>query len=257
MKRNIALENENQVRELYQHYYTYIPPRIVAHLIWRASDGIYRPWVEFSEGAEEELHNLQDREFPVPRIYAFNHPTNIHDQFVSAAALLHIDQTASGNTRVLAKDPVIRGLNKFFGLGDKLGGIPAFRWKDNDGSNLITLANEKMFDTGSFILGDEQNLAIYPEGTHNKDDPSQLGKVRTGIGEIATRVISLHSKVAIMPIGIAYGRIGKIANPRHATVIAGNPFVVHPGETVEQITEKTSDRLQKVVTIAHKKHPTL
>jgi 1-acyl-sn-glycerol-3-phosphate acyltransferase len=227
----------------------------VSQLAWRAFDGLYRPWVEFSDGADEELANLRKRE--VPQIFAFNHPTNIHDQFNSAATLLRIDPATVGNTRVLTKDPLIKGLNRFAGLADALGGIPVFRKKDNGDNNLLETANEKMFDAVALILEDKQNLAIYPEGTHNKNHPSVLGTVRSGIGEIATRVVAMYegSEVAITPIGMAYGRIGKWQNPHHATVIVGNPFIVSPHDTVESVTESTKNRLQQVVTVAYNKHP--
>lgn len=255
MKRKIALESERQVSELYEYYFTYQPPRIVSQLAWRAFAGIYRPWVSFREGAEEELQNLKERE--VPQIFAFNHLTNIHDQFVSAAALLSIDPQTAGNTRVLTKDPVIRGLNKFGGLADAMGGVPVFRKKDNGSGSLVDFANQKLFDAAAFILEDKQNLAVYPEGTHNKLDPSRLGTIRNGIGEIATRVVAMYegSEVAITPIGMSYGQTGKRQSPRSATVIVGNPFIVHRHDTVESITESTKQRLQSVVTSAFKKRP--
>ena len=112
-----------------------------------------------------------------------------------------------------------------------------------------------MFDTVAWMLRDQENLAIYPEGTHNKQEPSRLGTIRSGIGEIAVRTVALGSPVAITPIGMAYGRgIGKWLNPHHATVIVGNPFVISPYDTVESITESTKNRLQEVVTTAYNKH---
>lgn len=248
----IELNSEQQVRQLYNHYLQSAPSRIGSQLAWRAFDGLYRPWVEFSVGAEEELDTLRQQN--VAQIFAFNHLTNVHDQFVSGAALLKIDPELAGWTRVLTKDPVIRGLNKLGGTADKLGGIPVFRKKDNDDSNLLSVANEALFDTVAWMLRDKENLAIYPEGTHNKNDPSKLGTVRTGIGEIATRTVALDAAVAITPIGMAYGT-GALTNPRHATVVVGNPFLVQPHDTVETVTESTRQNLQKVVTVAHNKHP--
>jgi hypothetical protein len=256
MKRpRIELRSEEQVAQLYNHYLQDAPSRVISNLAWRAFDGIYRPWIEYCEGAEEELHNLRDNN--VSQIFAFNHLTNIHDQFNSAAILMRHDPETAGWTRVLTKDPVIRSLNKIGGIADKLGGIPAFRKKDNGNGALVDFANEKMFDTVAWMLRDKENLAIYPEGTHNKNDPSRLGTVRSGIGEIATRTVALGAPVAITPIGMAYGRIGKWHNPLHATAIIGNPFVISPEDTVESVTESTKNRLQHVVTIAHNKHSVL
>jgi 1-acyl-sn-glycerol-3-phosphate acyltransferase len=247
MKRpKITLENHEKV---YNYYRNYQQPSTVSQIAWRAFDGIYRPRVSFVDGAQEQMNEL--RADGTPQIFAFNHLTDLHDQFVSAATLRQITPEAIGNTRVLTKDPLMREV-KHLGLGhlgDALGGIPVFRKKDHADHTVIDAANDELFDTVAWIIADNQNLAIYPEGTHNKGDARKLGKVRTGIGEIATRVAAQYAPVAITPIGISYG-LKKSLLPRHANVIVGNTIEIKSYDTVDDITEKTRDRLQDLVTIA-------
>jgi len=249
MRPKISLENKQHVQELYQHYEEYQQPRLTSQLAWRAFDGLCRPWVGYVDGAEEEINNLRLRK--IPQIYAFNHPTDVYDQFVVAATLLKVDPSAAGRTRVLTKDPVIKMLGP---VADILGGVPAFRKSDNGDGELVDFATATMLNTTANIILDNQNLVIFPEGTHTKGDPSVIGKVRTGIGEIATRVTAKGGAVAITPIGMSYGRIGTWPNPRHANVVVGHSFVVDPDATVHSITQDTANRLQKVVTTAHKHH---
>lgn len=246
MKRpRIALESSEHINQVYEHYRNYVPSRVVSHLVWRASVGFYEPFVLYLEGADEEVRNTRER--GVPHIFAFNHITNVHDQFVSAATLRKVAPETTGRTRVLTKDPVMRLLGP---VGDKLGGIPVFRKKDNDNTELLELANNEMFDTAAHVLMKGQSLAVYPEGTHNKLDPSVLGTVRSGIGEIATRVVAQGRPLIITPIGMSYGQPGAMQNPMRANVVVGHSFGVWSGDTVQGVTDQTASRLQTAVTAA-------
>jgi hypothetical protein len=246
-----TLENYNQV---YEYVREYQQPRIVSKLAWAAFNGIYKPHVSFvDESAYDEFQQL--RQDNIPQIFAFNHLTDIHDQFISAAGIRQVMPEAAGNTRVWTKGPLLRSIRRRgLGLvGDMLGGIPVERKKDNPNGTIFEEANSELFGTTAWVITHDQNLAMYPEGTHNKGDIHTLGTVRSGIGEVSLRLNAIRKQYAITPFGMAFDP-KKSFLPRHAQVVVGHPIEVPQKATVEEITELTRDQLQSLVTKAFDKY---
>ncbi|HUO61835.1 MAG TPA: 1-acyl-sn-glycerol-3-phosphate acyltransferase [Candidatus Bathyarchaeia archaeon] len=252
MKRpKVELENYKQV---YAYYQDYGPPRLASRLAWRAFNGIYQPRITFVDGARETFSWAQAE--GIPQIIAFNHLTDVHDQFVAGATLQQIMPDGAGRTRILTKDLLLRQVPRGLGLvGDALCGIPVFRKKDHGvQSGIVDSSTEALYNCSVAILESGQNLVGFPEGTHNKNNPRFLGKVRPGMAEIACRAVRQCVPVTVTAIGMSYGQPGEKQHARHATVIVGETFDVIESDTVEKITEDIREGLQNAVAVAFELH---
>lgn len=215
-KPEISVENYDEIYNYYAKSNTH--PRF-AKFGHGVMGLVYRPEASFEPGAEDQIaaHFQEGGSM----IVASNH-VNIHDQF-SVAALAGREDVLSpliGNTIIPAKVSLFKypGLRY---LVEGMGSVPTFRHKDvvsnppqpGDQEKLKMKQSADMrlirLMTGALETG--RNIAIFPEGTRNADNPARLQKIQRGVGVIA-HAAGRKANVAILPVGLSYGQ--SVMRPR-------------------------------------------
>lgn len=267
MKRpEVTLPNYQAVYDWYQ---SYRQPRPVTKLAYAALNQRYKPSIHFAEGVHDEFSDL--RRNGTPQIFVFNHLTNHSDQFVASAVAHQIVPEDIGRTRVLAKDELFHGAQRYF--VDMMGAIPTFRKKDHVGkadkkplnqeeidqllaeqSELVDQANEAMFAATGTIVANGENMAVFGEGTHNKVDPAVLQKLRPGFARIALYAYAGGADIAVTPVGMSFGYSLDSLDPRKATVIIAPSLYVSTSDTPETLVDATRESLQQAVIQANGIH---
>lgn len=222
-KPEVILENYKQV---YDYYEEYQQPKAGARLGHSVMSWMFRPQVEYSQGAKEaSLDLLKD---PNKRtIIAINHLSD-NDQYV-VASMAHREQSFRqmiGNTFVQAKEPLFHHPNKIIrpllrrGV-DVMGAVPAFRKKDvtEDQEQLRHDATARLLDISVNKLQRGMHMAIFPEGTRNKDNPDKVQELRPGVAIVAGRVATA-CEVGIIPVGFTYE-----GDKRHPKMWVGEPIL--------------------------------
>lgn len=200
----VTVQNAEQV-------YAYYKQRPINKRVQQTATNIlkllHRPQVTYDEGVKEQIQELrnQDTRF----IITSNHVSG-YDQNVLAAALgkgsdLHF---AAGNVFTLAKAPLFRN-SKLRRIIEPLGGVPVLRPKDREGKNLDSDTSKwlggLLVDTCVSRINSGQNMAVFPEGTINKDDKSKLLPIRSLlVGRVACGVDE-GVNVAILPVVMHLG----------------------------------------------------
>lgn len=206
-KPEVTLENYEQV---YDYYQQYDQPMFGAKLGHYAMGLIFKPNTEFAPGAEDAVEAaLQDDK--TRTVVAFNHLSDNDQYVVSAMAIKEpAFKPMVGNTFIQSKEPLFHHPNKilrpFLRRGvDIMGAIPAFRKKDVDDSSadLRRLATARMLETSVQKIRDGKFMAIFPEGTRNKENPEQVQPLRPGISAVIGQTATTH-EVNIIPVGFTY-----------------------------------------------------
>lgn len=248
MKRpNLKPSTPEDIDRIYAYYEQYRPPRLVSQFAWRAFDLCYRPHSSFmSDEAEEQFRKIKAD--GTPHIITSNHLTGIHDQFVHGAVLRQIMPERAGRVRILTKDPVMRALTHFGKAGEALGGVPAYRTKDNHGhGELVQAATQGLTRCcGNLLSIEHDDLFLYPQGTHR----SESFVIKPGIAHIALNVAERGEPLAITTTGMSYGPEER-RSPRHANVIFGDTFYVEPGMTVNDVVALVRNGQQAATLFAH------
>ncbi|MET8651759.1 lysophospholipid acyltransferase family protein [Nocardia aurea] len=161
----------------------------------------YRPRVSYADGAREQLRALVRSGRPT--IYSINHLSQSDPYTVAATAWRSPLRSIIGRVRVLAKDELFIEAGQRRNV-DMMGGIPVFRGKDH-GIRAVNAAGQRMMDICAQRLARGDHLAIFPEGTCNEVDPTQVQAVGSGIGHIAFRAMKLGVSPALVSIGLSYG----------------------------------------------------
>jgi 1-acyl-sn-glycerol-3-phosphate acyltransferase len=228
MKRpEVKLENYQAVYDFYKHYRS---PRLAYQIGHRAMAAVYRPDVHYAPGAQDVIANhLQTG---TRLILASNHVNN-QDQYIVAAMAQRekVLRPMRGRTFIPAKESLFQ--NPLLRLGvDFMGAIPTFRQKDVSGtdSNDET-ANAKQAlqrSAASRLLGvsvqritSGDHIAIFPEGTRNTGDVTQVQPAKRGISVIVGGLEDIP--VALVPTGIFYGQ-GDDFDKRRPTVFVDIPL---------------------------------
>lgn len=255
---------------VYDWYESYRQPRHMTKLAYRALNMYYKPDVHYVDGAEDEFYDFRTND--VPQIFVLNHLTNHSDQFVASAIAHQMTPEDVGRTRVLAKDELFRGVQRYF--VDMMGAIPTFRKKDHlsqpvfqeydENDNIIdqpsdqAIQVEKAADaliacTGNIVAGGE-NMAVFGEGTHNKGNPLILQKLRPGFARIALHAYARHASPVITPIGLSFGPSQDQLNPKNAVAVIAPSIHLRSESTIDSLLDSTRVSLQAAVTTANDIH---
>ncbi|MEV6431383.1 1-acyl-sn-glycerol-3-phosphate acyltransferase [Nocardia sp. NPDC051463] len=161
----------------------------------------YHPRVAYADGARELLHDLiaQGR----PLLVAINHLSESDPYTVAAAAWRSELRRVIGRVRVLAKDELFLDSDQRRKI-DMMGGIPVFRGKDH-GLRAVNAAGQRMIDICAERMAAGDGIAVFPEGTCNDVDQTQVQAVGSGIGHIAFRAMKLGAVPALVSMGLSYG----------------------------------------------------
>lgn len=221
LRPDVRLDN---IEPLYG-YYDNIAPNVVAQkALLAASAAVYRPQVSYDEGARERIERLAAEGTVL--LMASNH-INIFDQNAVAATLYAEPafQEAIGNTFVPAKVPYFLR-PRLRTLMESVGAVPVVRSQDVEGveGGVVKQAKAalRLIATCSRKLENGQHMFIFPEGTRNKGDLRELGKINKGIGRIACGVKDRN--VAMVPMGLWYGDDPKFIDTLRPSLHVGTPI---------------------------------
>lgn len=247
-KPEVIIENFEQVYDFYSNYQQ---PAFGARLGHRVMSWMFRPEVDYAPGANdaslELLNNPEKR-----TIIAINHLSD-NDQYV-VASMAHREPAFKqmiGNTFIQAKEPLFHHPNKMLrpllrhGV-DIMGAIPAFRKKDitEEQEDLRHKATNRLIDVSIQKLQQGLHMAIFPEGTRNKDNPEKVQELKPGIAIVAGRVATFH-EVGIIPVGFAYDEDKK----RHPQMWIGEPMY-EDDFSPENLLPKLQQNMQDAVNSA-------
>ncbi|NNH74442.1 1-acyl-sn-glycerol-3-phosphate acyltransferase [Nocardia uniformis] len=194
----VVLENSDAVYEFYRdHQQNRWQARGAYALLARR----YRARVAYAPAARERLRELVSQRRPL--LISINHLSQLDPYTVAAAAWSSVLRPVIGRTRVLAKDELFLE-EKLRRRIDMMGGIPVFRGKDH-GLRAVNAAGQQMIDVCAERLRRGDGVAVFPEGTCNNVDPTQVQSVGSGIGHIGFRAMKLGAQPVLVSLGLSYG----------------------------------------------------
>lgn len=161
----------------------------------------YHPRVAYAEGARELLHQVIHQRRPL--LIAINHLSESDPYTVAAAAWRSELRAVIGRVRVLAKDELFLEPEQRRKI-DMMGGIPVFRGKDH-GLRAVNAAGQRMMDICAERMARGDGIAVFPEGTCNEVDHTEVQPVGSGIGHIAFRAMKLGAEPVLVSMGLSYG----------------------------------------------------
>lgn len=194
----VILDNADIV---YEYYRDHRQNRLKAWSAYALLGRRYHPRISFAPEARAQVRALVKSGRPT--IYSINHLSRNDPYTVAAAAWRSPLRPIIGRVRVLAKDELFVEPDQR-GKVDMMGGIPVFRGKDH-GIRAVNAAGQLMMDVCAQRLARGDHLAIFPEGTCNDVDPTQVQAVGSGIGHIAFRAMKLGVTPALVSLAVSYG----------------------------------------------------
>ncbi|MFD6155236.1 lysophospholipid acyltransferase family protein [Nocardia sp. NPDC060256] len=194
----VRLENSDTV---YDFYLEHRQNRLKAWAAYAILGRRYYPRVSYAEGAQAGLRAAirQGR----PLLISINHLSENDPYTVAAAAWRSALRPVIGRVRVLAKDELFEEPEQRRKI-DMMGGIPVFRGKDH-GIRAVNAAGQRMMDICAQRIVRGDGVAVFPEGTCNEVDPTQVQPVGSGIGHIAFRAMKLGVEPVLVSMGLSYG----------------------------------------------------
>ena len=194
----VVLSNSEAVYDFYREHCQH---RLQAWGAYALLARRYRPRISYAPGAREALRELISRRRPL--LIVINHLSQQDPYTVAAAAWRSGLRPVIGRTRVLAKDELFIE-PKLRRRIEMMGGIPVFRGKDH-GLRAVNAAGQLMIDICAERMARGDGIAIFPEGTCNDVDPTQVQSVGSGVGHIAFRAMKLGARPALISLGLSYG----------------------------------------------------
>ena len=212
----VLLDNSDQV---YDFYRSHRQNRLQAMGAYAILGRRYRPRISYAPGARAAIRALIRARTPL--LIAVDHLSRLDPYTLAAAAWRSELRPIIGRTRVLAKDELFEQVELRRRI-DMMGGIPVFRGSDH-GLRAVNAAGQRMMDICAERLADGDNLAVFPEGTCNEVDPTQVQPVGTGIGHIAFRAGKLGVRPALLSLGLSYGpRADPAVEPTKEQVVSAS-----------------------------------
>ncbi|OCH82115.1 1-acyl-sn-glycerol-3-phosphate acyltransferase [Gordonia sp. UCD-TK1] len=188
----------SEAQAVYEHYLTHQQDRARARMMYAVLAARIRPVVRF-RSREAIVRAVRSG---APLLIAANHVSERDPLVLAAAGFRSPLRHRIGSLRVLAKDELFQDPEQRKKI-DTLGGIPVFRSKDHGvraaadaGRQMIAVCVERM------ARGD--SIAVFPEGTCNEGDPTEVQRLGTGIGHIAHRALRDGVGLWLVSAGIAY-----------------------------------------------------
>ncbi|MBL1073045.1 1-acyl-sn-glycerol-3-phosphate acyltransferase [Nocardia sp. 2] len=194
----VILENNEAVYDFYRdHQQNQVKAKAAYWLLSRR----FQPRIGYAPGAREKLREYISQGRAL--LISINHLSQQDPYTVAAAAWRSALRPAIGRTRVLAKDELFLEPEQRRKI-DMMGGIPVFRGKDH-GIRAVNAAGQRMIDICAERMARGDGVAVFPEGTCNDVDPTQVQTVGTGIGHIAFRAKKLGADPVLVSLGLSYG----------------------------------------------------
>ncbi len=223
---------------MYEHYLVHQQDRTRARMMYGVLAARIRPVVRFR--SRDRLSRTVRT--GVPMLIAANHVSERDPLVLAAAGFRSPLRRRIGSLRVLAKDELFEDPEQRRKI-DTLGGIPVFRSKDH-GVRAAADAGRRMIGVCVERMARGDSIAVFPEGTCNEGDPTQVQRLGTGIGHIAHRALRNDVEVWMVSAGIAYPSGGG-----RPVVALGDPMDLraHRDETPAAVTRWIQRDLQRAV----------
>ncbi|MET8877655.1 lysophospholipid acyltransferase family protein [Nocardia sp. NPDC004278] len=228
----VLLDNADTVYDFYREHQQ---NRLKAWGAYAILGRRYHPRVAYAEGARKLLHEVIGQRRPL--LLAINHLSE-SDPYTVAAAAWHSElRPVIGRVRVLAKDELFLD-DKQRRRIDMMGGIPVFRGKDH-GLRAVNAAGQRMMDICAERMADGDGIAVFPEGTCNEIDHTEVQPVGSGIGHIAFRAMKLGARPVLVSMALNYGPRADPTVPvtkeeaKAASVYFGVPVTELPAKPAE------------------------
>ncbi|HEY5857533.1 MAG TPA: lysophospholipid acyltransferase family protein [Aldersonia sp.] len=235
-KPEVTLENGDAV---YDYYLDHHQKRWQAKAAYALLARRYRPRVGYADGAKEQLKALVASGRRL--LIAINHLSEKDPYTLAAAAWRSPLRPIIGRARVLAKDELFLD-PKVRRRVEMMGAIPVFRGK-NYGIRTVNAAGQRMMDVCATRMARGDDIAVFPEGTCNDVDPTQVQPIGSGIGHIAFRAHKLGVDPALVFLGLSYGGGTDV---RSASYWFEAPVTDVPAKPAE-ITRVVRDGLQRAL----------
>ncbi|WP_035717298.1 lysophospholipid acyltransferase family protein [Gordonia terrae] len=188
----------SESQAVYEHYLVHQQDRARARMMYGVLAARIRPVVRFR--SRDRLNRTVCT--GVPMLIAANHVSERDPLVLAAAGFRSPLRRRIGSLRVLAKDELFEDPEQRRKI-DTLGGIPVFRSKDH-GVRAAADAGRRMIGVCVERMARGDSIAVFPEGTCNEGDPTQVQRLGTGIGHIAHRALRNDVEVWMVSAGIAY-----------------------------------------------------
>lgn len=236
----VRLENSDAV---YEYYLRHQQNRLQAMGAYALLGRRFRPRVTFADGAKEQLKGLVAAGRRL--VISVNHLSEQDPYTLAAAAWRSPLRPIIGRVRVLAKDELFLDAKQRKRV-EMMGAIPVFRGK-NHGVRAVSAAGQQMMDLCATRMVRGDDLAIFPEGTCNYEDVTQVQPIGSGIGHIVFRARKLGVEPALVFVGLSYGPSGE--QVKSASYYFDTPVTDIPGKPAE-ITRLVRAHMQDALTEA-------
>lgn len=215
---------------------------------------ILKPRVHYAKNARKDLDLIRNQGYH--HIYAFNHRGD-WDAWEYFSILHQVAPYDVGHVHSLANSFVYEAshMRPFGKLLKTFGFVPVFlkSYYSQDKPHrdyperlkLLPHATEGLFDLCTYIQTERhKKVLICPEGMYNKGQTDTILPLQRGIAEIAQRVASTDSPVAITMIGFAYGKKPRrYVNPRSTSAYVERSLFIETGMSTDEILEQISSKL--------------
>ncbi|MCX5043007.1 1-acyl-sn-glycerol-3-phosphate acyltransferase [Aldersonia sp. NBC_00410] len=234
----VRLENSDAV---YEYYLRHRQNRLQAMGAYALLGRRFHPRVTYADGAKEQLKRLVVAGRRL--VISVNHLSEQDPYTLAAAAWRSPLRPIIGRVRVLAKDELFLDAKQRKRV-EMMGAIPVFRGK-NHGVRAVATAGQQMMDVCATRMAHGDDLAIFPEGTCNYEDVTQVQPVGSGIGHIVFRARKLGVEPALVFVGLSYGPRGD--QVKSASYYFGAPVTDIPTKPAE-ITRLVRAHMQDALT---------
>ena len=232
--------------EIYKYFRDFEPNKRLQDFGFAVMHSLYKSEVHYTDESSQTIQDhLADGG---SLILSPNHQSNADTPTIAGLACEDTFAAIKGTTIIPAKADMFGWpiLGKFF---PHMMAHPVFRSKDfSDDTNGRLLRNEVVNNLINFNIDHINkggNIAIFPEATRNKVNPSEVRKLKKGIGRIAVGVDD-PSKLLIATMGFAYRLKHLKLRP---LVVIGEPFSP-TGMVQDEVLEETRRRMQIATTEA-------
>ena len=194
----------NNYINIYENFDEFEPNPTVQKLGFLVMHKLYKSELHFQHGSDEIIENHLNNGGNV--IFAPNHQSNADIPTVAALAHTKTFDKVRGNTIIPAKVDMFKWplVGRFI---PHMQAHPTFRYKDFDDSHYSRILKNEVTDALMQFninkLNHGSNLAMFPEGTRNRQDTRDIQPLKAGLARIALGV-KHPEDLLIVPLGFAY-----------------------------------------------------
>lgn len=110
----------------------------------------------------------------------------------------------------------------------------------NDGNKIV-------FPEDFQRLKKSRHIILFPEGTRSRG--GKLGEFKQGAAKLAQRLNLPILPVALTGFYETWPPTSRFPRPRRCTIVVGSPYVTHPGEDAELVTNELRSQIQEMLAV--------